>query len=149
MDDFEPQARDAAPDGVGHEPSELGIRQIFLFGAALVVLGLVVHFALGLMMNGFSDREKNLATRRPELYRDQEGQFPAPNLQRNDAYDMAKLREEEDAAISSYGWVDSKAGVAHIPIRRALEILAERGLPKPKPPEKPETKAAAPGEPSR
>ncbi|MCA1555006.1 MAG: hypothetical protein LC737_11585, partial [Chloroflexi bacterium] len=28
-----------------------------------------------------------------------------------------------------YGWVDQSAGITHIPIERAMELLLERGLP--------------------
>ena len=55
---------------------------------------------------------------------------------------MKELREEEAARLSSYGWVDRPAGVAHIPIDRAMAILAERGLPK-APAKKAQTKADA------
>jgi hypothetical protein len=51
-----------------------------------------------------------------------------------------KLRAQEDAILTSYAWVDKKAGVARIPIDRAIEIVTERGLP----PSKPMPPAAAP-----
>jgi DNA-binding GntR family transcriptional regulator len=35
----------------------------------------------------------------------------------------------ETAILHSYGWVDRDAGIVRIPIERAIEILAERGLP--------------------
>ena len=35
-----------------------------------------------------------------------------------------------DAASTAYGWVDRKAGIAHIPVERAMDILAKTGLPK-------------------
>ncbi len=31
--------------------------------------------------------------------------------------------------LKSYGWIDRDKGVVRIPIDRAIEILAERGLP--------------------
>ncbi len=43
---------------------------------------------------------------------------------------MNKVRAEERALVENYAWVDQKAGIARIPVGRALEILAERGLPK-------------------
>src|SRR5712692_7832499 len=39
------------------------------------------------------------------------------------------LRAQEDATLYHYGWVDEKAGVAHIPIQRAIDLTVERGLP--------------------
>jgi hypothetical protein len=39
------------------------------------------------------------------------------------------LRSEERAALSEYRWIDRERGVARIPIERAMEIVAESGLP--------------------
>lgn len=35
----------------------------------------------------------------------------------------ATLREEKERRLHSYGWVDRKAGLAHIPIDRAMELV--------------------------
>jgi hypothetical protein len=42
---------------------------------------------------------------------------------------MENLRKETDKTINSYGWVEKKDGIAHIPIGRAKEMIAEKGLP--------------------
>jgi hypothetical protein len=34
----------------------------------------------------------------------------------------------QENQLNSYGWVDKKAGVAHIPIERAMELTVQRGL---------------------
>jgi hypothetical protein len=31
--------------------------------------------------------------------------------------------------LQSYGWIDQQKGVVRIPIERAMELTAERGLP--------------------
>jgi hypothetical protein len=38
------------------------------------------------------------------------------------------LMNQEDQ-LNSYGWVDEKAGVARIPIDRAMDLLVQRGVP--------------------
>ncbi|MCL6508251.1 MAG: hypothetical protein K6T59_14635, partial [Bryobacteraceae bacterium] len=58
-----------------------------------------------------------------------EGLPPAPRLQVDPATDLENLRKAEAAVLNSYGWVDRKAGIVRIPIDRAMEVLAERGLP--------------------
>lgn len=45
------------------------------------------------------------------------------------SYTVAALRPGEDAILNSYGWVDQKNGIARIPIDRAIDIVAARGLP--------------------
>ena len=36
---------------------------------------------------------------------------------------------QEEQTLNSYGWVDQQAGVVRIPIDRAMDLLAQRGLP--------------------
>jgi hypothetical protein len=35
----------------------------------------------------------------------------------------------QESQLNSYGWVDEKGGVAHIPIERAMELTVQRGFP--------------------
>ena len=42
--------------------------------------------------------------------------------------DLAAFRAKEDAKLHGYAWVDKDAGVVRIPIERAMEMIAERGL---------------------
>ena len=44
------------------------------------------------------------------------------------------LHQSETERLTMYEWTDKKAGVAQIPIERAIDLLAERGLP-PTPPQ--------------
>jgi hypothetical protein len=52
-----------------------------------------------------------------------------PPLQASPAEDLRELRQTEEALLTGYGWVDQEAEVVKIPIDRAIELLAERGLP--------------------
>ncbi len=42
---------------------------------------------------------------------------------------LQELRATEEAVLTTYGWVDRKNGVVHIPIDRAMDLLLQRGLP--------------------
>jgi hypothetical protein len=55
--------------------------------------------------------------------------FPEPSLEEDERGQMRDFRLKEEKQLNTYGWVDEKAGVAHIPIERAMELVAERGLP--------------------
>lgn len=55
--------------------------------------------------------------------------FPQPRLERNERLEINEFRLREEQALESYGWVDQKAGVARIPIDRAMQLIAQRGLP--------------------
>jgi hypothetical protein len=54
---------------------------------------------------------------------------PEPRLQASPVQDMQELRRTENAWLQSYGWVDQAAGIARIPIDRAMELIAVQGLP--------------------
>lgn len=56
---------------------------------------------------------------------------PEPRIQADPKIDIEQFREAEDKALTSYGWVDKNAGVAKIPIDRAMTLLEQRGLPTP------------------
>ena len=55
--------------------------------------------------------------------------FPAPQLEINERTELNDIRRREEDTLSTYGWVDQKSGAVRIPIDRAMDLLAERGLP--------------------
>ncbi len=59
--------------------------------------------------------------------------FPGPRLQTDDGnQDTADLHAKEDLLLDNYSTAsDIPAGAVRIPIDRAMELIAERGLPKP------------------
>jgi hypothetical protein len=129
MTDEPHSGSESHPPSGGHEPIDISIRLPLIGGAAILVLCISVIVVLGLSMRYFKSEAKILGLSKPALFKDDAGQFPEPRLQRNTTDDMAKFLAQERAVLESYGWVDAKAGIARIPIDRALELLAERGLP--------------------
>ena len=55
--------------------------------------------------------------------------FPAPQLEVNERTELNGERLREEDTLSTYGWVDQNAGIVRIPIDRAMDLLAQRGLP--------------------
>ncbi len=53
--------------------------------------------------------------------------FASPRLQSDPAGDLRRYRQEQRTALQSYAWVDRGRGLARIPIKRAMEIIAARG----------------------
>ncbi len=51
----------------------------------------------------------------------------APRLQVDERLEIAELRQREDRILTSYDWVDQEAGVARIPVARAMELLLQKG----------------------
>ncbi len=53
---------------------------------------------------------------------------PAPRLEQNPRVDGDRIITEATERLESYGWVNERAGKAHIPIERAMELILEHGL---------------------
>ena len=54
---------------------------------------------------------------------------PAPRLQIDPAADLRAYRHSEDEKLMTYGWANRSQSVVRIPIERAKDLIAERGLP--------------------
>ncbi|MGB9408837.1 MAG: hypothetical protein WCA89_14970 [Terracidiphilus sp.] len=56
--------------------------------------------------------------------------FPTPRLQNDDGnQDVTDLHAREDLLLNNYTWADQAQGKVRIPIERAMELIAQRGLP--------------------
>ncbi|EDZ68365.1 hypothetical protein NOC27_1692 [Nitrosococcus oceani AFC27] len=50
----------------------------------------------------------------------------APYLEASSGAGLAELQEKNEDLLHSYGWVDKKRGIFHIPIKYAMELLVEK-----------------------
>ncbi len=139
--DYQSQAQFTSEFEQGHQPNVVGLRGLIVFTLALVATILVVFGVLGLVMRGFSTEEHDLQSLKPPRFEDKSGLFPSPRLQPDPNVELVTMKKEELGRLNGYGWVDQKAGVAHIPIDRAIDILTKSGLPRI------EAKAVEPGGP--
>jgi hypothetical protein len=56
--------------------------------------------------------------------------FPTPRLQIDDGnQEIAEMHAREDLLLNYYSWVDRSSGKVRIPIARAMQIIAQNGLP--------------------
>jgi hypothetical protein len=107
-----------------HERADVDVRRIALLAVGLVALAVVVHVVLWFQMRGlWSARQRELpaavrSRRLPDA-------APEPRLQTAPQDDLRALRREEDERLGSYGWVDRRRGVVHVPIERAMELVVK------------------------
>ncbi len=127
---------DAIPQGVpgglqtGHEPTTIQVRGILIGIVGLVVVVAVCQLLLALWMRRFNREEQRVNALYPRRHDIEVDQFPQPRLQESPPVDLVSMLRAERARTSSYGWVDKEKGIARIPVDRAMDILAEKGLPK-------------------
>lgn len=113
---------------VGHEESDAGINVLGVSGGLLIVLVLISLIVVFVLFNVFASRQA--AREQPPSPLQETRATPAgPQLQSNPAQELQQLRSQNEERLDSYGWVSEDAGVVHIPIDRAMDIIAEEGLP--------------------
>ena len=112
----------------GHELSDLNPKKIALFGVvltAVIIAALLVSYALFHFFSGTITR----ARPQPSPLSYSREPTPEPRLSVKPGDDLKALQAEEDKMLNSYDWVDRDKGIVRMPIARAIEILAQRGLP--------------------
>jgi hypothetical protein len=114
------------PD-VAHEQSDVNVRAILVFGLALAVAALVIHLGLYWLLESYKKRTAESVA--PMAAIEAGDQIPEPRLRVSPRTDLAEMRAAEDKELQTYGWVDKENKIIRIPIDRAMELLAERGLP--------------------
>jgi hypothetical protein len=135
----------------GYEQQDIRVTGIVVFLTALatfVVVTAVLCYGIGKVINAHMNKEDgptskwattvdvrdlgNLPTS-PALQNKMAQltqQFPTPRLQTDDGnQEIADLHAREDLLLNNYSWVDRSQGKIRIPIDKAIELLAQRGLP--------------------
>jgi hypothetical protein len=116
-------------DNVHHEKSDVDVGAIFMVGAALAGVTILLSLVVGLVVVFLSRQAANPAREYPLAVTHEQRLPPEPRLQTNPREDLQELRDEEQKVLDSYGWVDKDAGVVRLPIGEAMRLTVERGLP--------------------
>jgi hypothetical protein len=144
----EPEEIDAS---AGYEQSDVRVTGIIVFLTALatfVAVTGVLCYGIGKIINAHMDKEDGPNTKWTKTADIRQlgnlpsspamqnkvaqltQQFPTPRLQLDDGYqEIADLHAREDLLLNNYSWADQAHGKVRIPIDKAMELLAERGLP--------------------
>ena len=107
---------------MAHERRDLAIRPLVIFGAMLIASVVAIHLGSTFVQDRLSAREGERKGR-PAPPRD------PPTLSLHPEEDLLRQLEEERLRLATYGWINREAGILHIPIERAMDLVAERGLP--------------------
>jgi hypothetical protein len=94
---------------------------------SLAILAGLSLFAMWLLFDYFAARRARLEVTPSPVFEARQLP-PEPRLEVSPQQDLRQMRAAEMALLHSYGWVDRQAGIVRIPIERAIDILAARGL---------------------
>ena len=127
--------RDIRNPHTRYEPRTFNARLVFMVMIGMIVAGFLVHFfVLGLWAvfekesHGSDQQQKPMLSSAPSPGGPPHLP-PEPRLQPDPVSDLHKMRDAEDNVLQTYGWVDKNGGVVRIPVARALDLVAQRGLP--------------------
>jgi hypothetical protein len=147
-----PEKIDAAK---GYEASDVRVSGVVVFLVALTIFAVVtglLAYGVGKVLDARMNKEDGPPSRwakqvdvrplgnmpsNPEMQSklsEMTQSFPTPRLQTDDGnQDVADLHAREDLLLDNYSWLGQSQGEAQgkvrIPIERAMELIAQRGLP--------------------
>jgi hypothetical protein len=136
---------------LGYEDSDVRVSGVVVFLTALgifVVVTAILCVGIGKVINTQLAKADGPTTKwnhpvdvkqlgnlanNPELqhqFAQLTNRFPTPRLQTDDGYqEIADMHAKEDLLLENYSYVDRTKGTVRIPIERAMELIAQRGLP--------------------
>lgn len=118
-----------APDGGGFD-REIDYRSVWRFTAFLAVLVLAGLASMGWLFGFLRKQIASTQPPAPPLAGARETRLPPePRLEGPPGPALQALRAKEDAVLATWGWADPAKSAAVVPVDRAIEIAAERGLP--------------------
>lgn len=153
----------------GYEIEDVNVRGIAVFLTGLFATVIVFFFfcyGMGKVINNLWVKQDGAPTKwtiasgnvplgkgkdlasNPEIQQQQlqqiTGNFPLPRLETDDGeQETADLHAREDLLLEHYSLVDGQPGTIRIPIERAMQLIAQRGLPVEKSTETPDNVAHA------
>ena len=118
------------PD-VQHETGDINIGAIVWFIVILALIVLSMNASMWAMFKGlqYFERKYEPAVSPLTAPAAQVKDFPAPSLQTTPWTDLKTFRADQQHRAESYGWVDEKLGIAHVPVEKAKEMLLKKGIP--------------------
>jgi hypothetical protein len=112
------------------EHGDVNFKALSKFAIGLVITAI---FSAGLVLGIFQyllHREGGVPASRIESPAQDARQLPPePRLEETPMTDLQEMRAAEDQVLRSYGWLDQPNGIVRLPIDRAMELIAQRGLP--------------------
>lgn len=113
------------------ERDVVGVRLTLLIAVATiaVIVG-SVFWSRGLLRSASPTREGIGASARPA----DAGTVAGVHIDAIDREAGLAGRAAQERELETYGWVNQKGGIAHIPVRRAMELVAGNDPPAPGPP---------------
>jgi len=103
----------------GHETRDFKPIWVGAFVAVLVYAIVVVYMFTFTVFSHF---------KAGEVTQTSPGLFPQPRLQIDAQSELVQMQARDRERLNSYAWIDRETGTVRIPIERAMDLVAERGV---------------------
>jgi hypothetical protein len=125
----------------GYERSDISSADVLYFLLGLLVAGVLSYFVVDGMYSYLDKRSAaeqapvnplvtNAPTDTRHISKDYpQSTFPSPRLEEDERGQLNGIRLKEEQTLNTYDWIDQNAGTVRIPIDRAMDLIAQRGLP--------------------
>jgi hypothetical protein len=125
----------------GYERSDIGAAGVLYFLLGLAVAGLLAYFIVDGLYSYLDKRSEaeqapvnplvtNAPTDTRRIPKDYpKTAFPDPRLEDDERGQLNRIRLKEEETLATYDWIDQNAGTVRIPIDRAMDLVAQHGLP--------------------
>ena len=129
---------DGKSESAAYETRDIKIRPLAVFAAGIIVLTVFSFLVVLWVFRLFSAQHtrqdaqsaaSSIARPAGAAPADEQLRWPEPRVQSRPADDLRALRVEEDASLTTYGWVDRTGGVVRVPIDVAMRLVLKEGLP--------------------
>jgi len=122
----------SAPDAPGssplHEPSNVNVKFVVAFAGVLFIGSVSIMIGVQLLLHYLMINHARVEVPL-SLLADPNPLPPAPRLQVVPRQELQELRAHEEEILHNYRWIDRNAETVGLPIDRAIELLAQRGVP--------------------
>jgi hypothetical protein len=127
---------DATEHGAGHggvraEPDVVSAKLVVGFAIALTIFAVAagaIVAALFWHLDRVAQKHDAAVVIESGLQRQGSEVPPLPRLQVYPVKHWTDFQTAEKERLESYGWMDQSTGAVHIPIERAIDLVAERGV---------------------
>jgi hypothetical protein len=114
-----------SPNGAGHEQAEVSVRLIVVsLGFLTVATAIVFVLVIGIFRYFYASYSTAEAVQQAQPVIP-----PEPRIEVAPYEQLQQLRVKEDHILSTYAYIDKSSGTVRVPIDKAIDLLAAKGLP--------------------
>ncbi|HTR47583.1 MAG TPA: hypothetical protein VMM16_09385 [Verrucomicrobiae bacterium] len=115
--------------GPGYETRDAHVGALLQFAFWMAVVLALTLVSMKFMFDYLKKSQPLGATASPLVKAGERPKLPSLMLQVHPHQELVDYCSAQQTAVGSYGWVSQESGVVHIPVDRAMDLVAVRGLP--------------------